>query len=84
MKLITAKRIMIILSVFFALSLILFYVFSADEIKNIALIMMGILFILLTIIRLLFWKCPSCNFLLPIREGVAFKHCPYCGKQLPL
>ncbi len=84
MKLITAQRIMIFLSVFFALALILFYVISSDEIKNIALIMMGILFVLLTIIRLLFWKCPSCNFLLPIREGASFKHCPYCGKQLPL
>lgn len=84
MKLIKAKRIMIFLSVFFVLSLILFYVFSADEIKGISLIMMGILFVFLTIIRLLFWRCPSCNVLLPIREGFAFRHCPYCGRQLPL
>jgi len=84
MKIIMTQRIMFFLSVFFALSLASFFTFSTDAIKNIALIMMGISFVLLTIIRMLFWKCPSCNTFLPIREGLTFKHCPYCGTQLSL
>lgn len=32
--------------------------------------------------KLIFWRCPKCGRLLPIRSVTGIEFCPYCGEEL--
>lgn len=43
----------------------------------------GFIFLLGAMIsRFFFWKCPSCETVLPLSGSLDLEYCPYCGEEI--
>ena len=51
-------------------------------VREIALIGIGVLLAANVVITLLFWRCPHCRKLLPVRGFLKLEYCPRCGQPL--
>lgn len=51
-------------------------------VREIALIGIAILVAANMVITLLFWRCPHCRKLLPVRNSLRMEYCPRCGQPL--
>lgn len=63
---------------------ILLAALSADgQTVKLVLSVVGLaVFIAGAVVTVVFWRCPACRKMLPVRGGMGMEFCPFCGNPL--
>lgn len=76
-------RLVFIIGVAVSLIVIAMGIFARNDEQVLIFCVLGLaLFALSLICAMVFWRCPSCRRMLPLRGSIGFEYCPYCSSGL--